>query len=555
VPGAVERIVRSGAAYQAAAFLSAGLAFFTYAAYTRAIGVYVLGEADLILTWLIMLAIVSRLGFGEALLRHWFTAHDDERPRLQRTIQLSVAGATLALAIVVAALAGPISDQLELIKDPWVVRIAAFGLFFYCNLDIAQTLLRARDDRRTYLIATLSNVILTVTLSMVLVVVLDQGVRGYLIGNYAATSVIVAGLWWRERGVLTGRVTTERALVNPEASLVVVDGAVANAQEIDETPGGEPTPAARWGNDAPESTEQRRQASRGNLRALLRFGLPTVPTDAAIFGFNILDRTLLSVLVPGEGLKAGYALGVFSGASKIASGVILMARAFQLAFPPLAYSIKDPAQASRVYASALRGYAVVLGATVAGVALCAPWTVHVLVGLPDDGKPDPRGGIIEALPLLAAAWAMWGVVPVMTTIAGRLGATKLTVPAGLVGLAVNVVALLVLVPPYGAHGAAAALVIAYIGLIVALNLLTRRWFPVAFDWLRIGTALALCAAACLLAGPLADAPHLGWQPAGIRLLMFAVLIVALWRFALERAERDELLGFVKRVGTMGRRGS
>src|SRR5690606_30715207 len=113
--------------------------------------------------------------------------------------------------------------------------------------------------------------------------------------------------------------------------------------------------------------------------------------------------------------------------------VILIARAFQLAFPPLAYGITDAAAASKVYASALRGYAAVLGATVAGVALAAPWTVEVLIGVPA-GEADSRPGVIEILPLLAVAWALWGVVPVMTTIAGRLGATKLTVPAGLAGL-------------------------------------------------------------------------------------------------------------------------
>ena len=70
---------------------------------------------------------------------------------------------------------------------PGLIRIAAFGLWAYCNLDIAQTLLRSRDDRRTYLVASVSNVLLTVGLTVLLVVLLDQGVRGYLLGNYAAS--------------------------------------------------------------------------------------------------------------------------------------------------------------------------------------------------------------------------------------------------------------------------------------------------------------------------------------------------------------------------------
>ncbi len=552
MPGAVERIVRSGLAYQAAAFLSAGLAFFTFHAYTEAIGVPTLGQADLILAWLIMASIVARLGFGEALLRHWFTAGDAERPRLQRTIQSSVLAASAVLAAIVWVLAPTITDWLSLIDDPWVVRVAGMGLFAYTNLDLAQTLLRARDDRRTYLMASVSNVLLTVFLTVLLVLVLDQGVMGYLIGNYAASAVILLWLWSRELPVFLGRVTSQPALVDPDKSLVVAHAESAIG-EGDHPAAQAPDPAAALSQgikvETVESAEQTRAASRGDRRALLRFGLPTIPTDAAIFGFNILDRTILAAI--GTAAVADAALGIFSTGSKIAAGVILIARAFQLAFPPLAYSIEDKTQASEVYASALRGYAVVLGGTVAGVALCAPWTVDVLVGV-KPGDPDLRPEVIEILPLLAAAWSLWGVVPVMTTIAGRIGATEMTVPAALVGLVVNVVALVLLVPPYGAQGAAAALVIAYVVLIGTLHLLTRRHFPVAFDLPRIGAALALSATACLLAGPLADAPDLGWGPAGIRLLIFAALIAALWTLALKREERTELASVGKRLARVGR---
>lgn len=566
MPGAIERIVRSGMAYQASALLSAALGFVTYNAYTTAIGYKTLGEADLILAWLIMASIFARLGFGEALLRHWFTASDAERPRLQRTIQSSVFLASAVFAVITWFLAPTITDQFDKIADPWVVRVAAIGLMAYTNLDLAQTLLRARDDRRTYLIGSLSNVALTVALTLILVVGFDQGVLGYLIGNYAASGVILLWLWSRELPVYLGRVDKLEALVDPEKSLVVEHAHATTTPTAKETElaalgtdeiGVRDHPVAQAPDaaaalhegirvDTVESEEQTRRASRGERKALLRFGLPTIPTDAAIYGFNVLDRTILAALT------TSAALGVFSSASKIAAGVILIARAFQLAFPPLAYSIEDKDQASRVYASALRGYAVVLGGTVVGVALCAPWTVELIVGV-NEVEGNPRPGVIEILPLLAAAWALWGVIPVMTTIAGRIGATELAVPAALAGLVVNAVALALLVPPYGAHGAAAALVIAYVVLIFALNLLTRRYFPVDFDLPRIGAAIAICVAACLLAGPLADAPDLGWAPAGIRVLIFAATIAGLWTFALKDTERDELRSVGRRIAGAARR--
>lgn len=519
--GPLERIVRSGIAYQAAAFLSAGLGFATYHAYTESIGQVTMSDADLILAWLIFAAIFARLGFGEALLRHWFTASNAERPRLQRTIQSTVLVSTLLFGTAVWLLAPWIAGLMKEGIDASLIRIAGAGLVAYCNLEVAQTILRARDDRRTYVYASVSNVLFTTLVTVLLVVVLDLGVEGYLIGNYAVSGVILLVLWGREVPVLRGRVTSQPALVaaRGDESAAFVDGITV---------------------DTVESPEQTRAASRGDRRALLRFGLPTVPADAAIFGFNLLDRTIL------RAVGGAVMLAPFSHASKIAAGVILVARAFQLAFPPLAYGIEDAKTASRVYADAVRGYAVVLGGTVAGVALCAPWTVHVLIGF-DPAEADVRPDVIEILPLLATAWALWGVVPVMTTIAGRLGATKLTVPASVAALAVNAVCLAIFVPWQGAHGAAFALIIAYLVLIATLNLLTRRWFPVAFDWPRIAAAIGLSAAACLLAGPLADAPELGWGPAAIRLAMFAALIVGLWTLALKPAERSEVRSVAARL--------
>jgi O-antigen/teichoic acid export membrane protein len=543
VAGPLERIVRSGLAYQAAAFLSAGLGFATYKAYTSAVGPIGIANADLILAWLIFVAIFARLGFGEALLRHWYTATDAERPQLQRTIQAAVAISSAAFGAIVVLLAPVLADGLRHEQDAWLIRIAGVALFIYCNLDLAQALLRARDDRRTYLVASVSNVLLTVGLTVGLVVWHDGGARGYLIGNYAASAVILGALWSRELPVWLGRRTTQPAFVGDGPAFVPQAPAHREAREphgADETidPAGLAGPVDL--GEIVESPEQTRAASQGRIGALLRFGLPTVPSDAAVFGFNLLDRTILAAIA------TDFAFGAFSSGSKIAVGVILVARAFQLAFPPLAYSISDPEQASRIYASAVRGYAVLLGGTVAGVALCAPWTVDLLVGT-KAGQPDVRPGVIEVLPLLAAAWALWGIVPVMTSIAGRLGATKLTVPAAAAALVVNAGGLLLLVPSYGAHGAAIALVVAYIVLLVTLHGLTRRWFPVSFDWPRIGIALALSAAACLLAGPLADAPELGWGPAGIRLVIFAVMVAGLWSLALMPSERREVVAVAGRL--------
>jgi O-antigen/teichoic acid export membrane protein len=59
-------------------------------------------------------------------------------------------------------------------------------------------------------------------------------------------------------------------------------------------------------------------------------------------------------------------------------------------------------------------------------------------------------------------------------------------PAALVGLAANVILLLLLVPPFGLAGAGIALCGAYVFMLGFMHLLTRRQFAVQFEWLRLG---------------------------------------------------------------------
>jgi O-antigen/teichoic acid export membrane protein len=70
-------------------------------------------------------------------------------------------------------------------------------------------------------------------------------------------------------------------------------------------------------------------------------------------------------------------------------------------------------------------------------------------------------------------------------IAGRAEVTTRNFPAAAVGLAVNVVLLIVLTPSLGIAGAGLALAGAYVAMLTVMRLLTRRLFRVDFEWRRI----------------------------------------------------------------------
>lgn len=429
MPGYLRRLLAGGAAYQSASLLSAGLALITLPLYTRKLTPADFGVAETLLTFIILASILLRVGLGEAFVRSWYQRETEaERAALTRTALGGVVLTTTAVAGLCAVFAGPLSDLVIARDDPGIMRVAVFGLWAFTNLEMAYALLRVQEARGVYLRASLANVLLTVGLTVTLVVVLDQGAPGYLAGNYTASALVLVAIWWSQRAVLSG-------------------------------PGGRTV----------------------EVRPLLRFGVPTIPAEAAVFALNVVDR---AYLLRSQGAAAA---GLYALAVKLATIVILTVRAFQLAWPPLAYSVQDDEEAGRLYAVVCTWYVVSTGTVVAGLALLGRWLVDLFAA------PD-FADAFEALPWVGLGWAMYGLLLLLVTVGGRAGVTTRNFPAAALGLAVNVVALLLLVPPLGIAGAGIALCLAYAVMLVTLHLLTRSLFHVPFQWARLVHAVVVIAA-------------------------------------------------------------
>jgi O-antigen/teichoic acid export membrane protein len=416
---------------------------------------------------------VLRFGVGEAFIRFYFDDGDGERrARLARRTTSFVLITTTVAALVAVVFAGALSRALLGVRDATLMAYGVLGLWAFTNLEIAYALLRVDERRRTYLIASVSNVLLTVVLTVTLVVGFDGGARGYVLGNYAASTAVLIGLW------------------------------VFGVRDH-----------IRLDLRAPRS-----------LGPLLRFGAPTVPADAAVFALNVVDRAWL--------LRADSpaAAGLYAVAVKLATVVIVAVRGFQAAWPPLAYSIADEDEARHLYALVTTAYVVVAGVVVAGLTLLGRWVVRVLTA-------DPFFAAHKALPWVALGWALYGLFLVFVTIAGRAKVTTRTFPAAAIGLGVNVIGLAVLVGPLGPSGAGIALCAAYLAMLVAVHLLTRRLFVVPFDWPRLARIVAIIAGISV-AGELA-LPTSGVDGFVLRALALAVIPLLLAPELLRL--RDELV--------------
>jgi O-antigen/teichoic acid export membrane protein len=204
----LRRLVSSLAAYQLADLVSKFIAVLLLPVYTRYINPSGYGTVELLGNGVIFLSIFVRFGMIEAFLRFYFSDADPARrdALARRAVAFLLVTTTIA-AIALAAAAAPLSRLVLGHRDVTIFRIAVLGLWAFTNLELAYGLLRVQERLRAYATASLINVLVTIASSVVLVVVLHQGARGLLLGNYATSTLVLLGLWWtmRRRLLVTRR--------------------------------------------------------------------------------------------------------------------------------------------------------------------------------------------------------------------------------------------------------------------------------------------------------------------------------------------------------------
>ena len=422
----LRRLATTGTAYTASSIISKLLAVLLLPLYTRYLTPADYGAAEVMLVAVIATSIVIRFGVIEALLRYYYLA--DEHPdEVVRTGFASLFWTTTLGAAIALPFAESISELLLEQPDAGLARIAILGLWVFTLFEYLATLLRLDERAKAYFVFNMAGVLMAIPLTVWLVVFEDQGANGLLGAIYLATVPMVVWL------VITQR---RRLGLIPD---------------------------------------------RGLLGRLIRFGLPTMPAELSLYALNFIDRIILVRL-------AGLAeAGLYALAIKFAQGINVLVRGFQLAWPPLAYSIRDDDEARNAYALIVTWFMAVCTFAVVGLWLLSRWIVRLLAA-------PQFFDAHEAIGLLAAGITLYALYLVQVVVLGRTGRTEFNFPATIAATAANIVLNIALVPPLGIVGAGLALVASYLVVLALMYAFTQRLFPVPYEWGRLGLVVGVAAA-------------------------------------------------------------
>lgn len=282
------------------------------------------GRIEILIALVTVLAIVLRLGISSAFFRFYFDSEDpDSRRLVLRTsfwFTMAMASAGLAAGLV---LAGPIASALfQSDGQANLVRAAFVGLWTQMNYEQLTSLFRVEQRAVAYVVASLANVAVTIAATVLLVVVLQRGPIGVIVGSFTGTLVVYLALLGYRREQLG------------------------------------------------------LQLDRELLRRMNAFGLPLVPSALLLWVTNFSDRFFLGQ-ISGDAEVGLYSVGV-----RIASVMVLLLTAFRTAWPAFAYSIADDGEARRTYGWVLTYLVAGTAWAAAVLALLSPWIVRLVSSSP-----------------------------------------------------------------------------------------------------------------------------------------------------------------------------
>jgi O-antigen/teichoic acid export membrane protein len=316
----LKRLGKHSVIYGLGGLVSRILAVLLLPLYTRYLSPSDYGKVETLIALTTVIGIVLRMGISSAFFRFYFDSPEPERRRLvlRTSFWFTMTMATIGM-LIGFALSPEISSVLFGTADDADLVAAAFvGLWCGMNYEQLTSLFRVEERSVAFVSASLANILLTIGATLFLVVGLDAGPVGVIVGNFTGTLLVYVALVGYRREQLG------------------------------------------------------LQFDRGLLREMNRFGIPLVPTALFLWTTNFSDRLFLVKLSGTE------EVGLYSVGVRIASAMVLLLTAFRLAWPAFAYSIEDDREARRTYAFVLT-YLVLFTTWVAtALTLLSPWIVDWL---------------------------------------------------------------------------------------------------------------------------------------------------------------------------------
>lgn len=261
------------------------------------------------------------------------------------------------------------------------------------------------------------------------------------------------------------------------------------------------------------------------LRGLLNFGLPYLPGALSVLVIDLSDRYLL------EHFSNLHQVGLYAVGYRFGMIMTLFVTAFRFAWPPFFLSIAEQENAKRVYSRICTYFLLVALFLFLIISIYIEDLMRVLVA------PE-YWAASRVVPLVLLSYIFYGLyINFMVGVYIEKRTSYIPYITG-VAAGVNIGLNILLIPLWGMMGAALATLASYLTMALSLWGVTRGFYPIAYEYGRIGK-LALGTALVFGLNLLLPGSHNPWGIGfkGLTLLVFALLLYGMRFFTDDEISR------------------
>ena len=338
---------------------------------------------------------------------------------------ISLFGTSVIFSIVLAFLASPIAKMINIPIDYESILLYTVGILAFDAIAIIPfAALRMEHKAKLFAAIKFLNIVVNVGMNLILLLVFRMGVIGVFISGLTASALTVVLL-----------LPTIFRYLTKEFNLPL------------------------W-------------------KALMKFGLPYIPSGLAAMAIQVIDRPILRALTDDATVgiyQANYRLGIF---------MMLIVSMYDYAWRPFYFSTAKEANAKEIFARVLTYLVLFMSAIflvltffIGDIAKISIFGRHII------GQSYWSG--LNIVPVVLLGYLFLGI---STNLSAGIFIEKKTKYSPLVtgvGAVVNVVANFLLIPPFGMLGAAWATFIAYFIMAVTMYIVVQRIYPVSYEFSRL----------------------------------------------------------------------
>ncbi|MFQ5648936.1 MAG: oligosaccharide flippase family protein [bacterium] len=421
-----KRLTKHSAVYGVGHIIARLVNFLLLPLYTNRLSAKEFGAAGVLYAFLAVMTIIYTIGIDAAFLRYFILSDDaGKRRQVFSTAFWCVLLTATTFTSLIYAYANGISGLLiSEGNHAHLLRLSALILFFDALAFLPFLFLRAEEKSVFYTSLKFVNVVINVALNIYFIVYLKQGVQGMFLAN----------VW--SSGCTFGLL-----------SLILVRHISFRFSIVD-------------------------------LRALLRFGLPFLPSTLSVVILDLIDRPLLERLA---GLEA---TGIYNAGAKLGMFMALMVTAFRFAWHPFFLSTSKQENAKEIFAKVLTYFTTINAAVFLTLVFFLDQIVRFkFFGMPLIGADFLDG--LRVVPLILLSYVFYGMYVNFIVGIYLEEKTHYLPLITFAGAAVNIATNIILIPRIGMMGAGWARLSGHLVMCVMLYLFAQRFYTIRYEFDRL----------------------------------------------------------------------